>query len=113
MMASTFTLLFSGWPLRAAAINTSGVLVSLFGGPHGASLTHRIAGSMLGFVAVYHAIYLMVMFFRRERFHSMLPNLQDAKDVVANFAFFFGLRHERPKFGHYMYIEKFEYLALS
>lgn len=113
MMLATFALLFSGWPLRAASVGASSALAGLFGGARGAALTHRAAGILLGFVAVYHVTYLTVLLIRRQKIHWMLPTWKDAKDVVQNLLFMVGLRKERPRFEHFMYIEKFEYLALS
>jgi predicted CXXCH cytochrome family protein len=113
MMIATFALLLSGWPLRAAAFGTSGTLAKIMGGAHGASIVHRAAGALLGAVAVYHVIYLTVLLVRRQKIHSMLPGLKDVRDVFQNIGFYLGLRKERPRFGHFMYIEKFEYLALT
>ncbi|MFL5405018.1 MAG: hypothetical protein ACJ79O_04070 [Myxococcales bacterium] len=113
MIVATFALLLSGWPLRAASIGTSSYLAAIFGGAAGASIAHRVAGSLLGVVAVYHVVYLTVQLLRKKKMHSMIPNLKDVRDVFRNLGFFLGRRKERPRFGHFMYIEKFEYLALS
>jgi cytochrome b subunit of formate dehydrogenase len=113
MMISVFALLLSGWPLRAASIGTSSVLAGVLGGAKGASIVHRVAGALLGFVAAYHVVYISVQLVKKNKIHSMIPNWKDVTDVFQNLAFFLGLRKERPRFAHFMYIEKFEYLALS
>jgi cytochrome b subunit of formate dehydrogenase len=113
MMIATFSLLLSGWPLRAASIGTSSALAAVMGGAKGASVVHRVAGVLLGVVALYHVVYLTVLLVKRKKIHSMIPNLKDVRDVFQNVGFFLGLKKERPKFEHFMYIEKFEYLALS
>ena len=42
---------------------------------------------------------------------SMLPNLQDGKELWANLRWFFG-RGERPQYGRFTYWEKFDYFAV-
>ena len=112
MMFATFTLLLSGWPLRAASIHTSSSLAALMGGAKGASLVHRAAGILFAVAALYHLAYLTVCLIRRQKIHWMIPTPKDIRDVIQNVGFFLGLRKERPRFEHFMYIEKFEYLAL-
>ena len=42
----------------------------------------------------------------------MWPRLKDVKDVVGNFAFYLGIRKDKPKIARFGYAEKAEYWAV-
>lgn len=112
LIASVVTLVATGWPLHGAGVGSSRGLVSLFGGVTRAGLVHHIAGIVMGVAAVYHLIYLTVLAVRRQPFLSMVPTPRDLRDLLANVAYFFDRKQERPRFGRFMYAEKFDYWAV-
>jgi cytochrome b subunit of formate dehydrogenase len=76
------------------------------------SLVHRIAGSLMIAISIYHLYY--ISFTRRGRgfLKDMLPRLNDAVDAWKNVRYISGLSKEKPLFDRFGYIEKAEYWAL-
>jgi len=76
------------------------------------SLLHRMAGTTMILVSLYHLFYL---FFRpggRRWLLDMLPRFKDLKDLIHNFLFFVNIRKEPPEFDRFSYMHKMEYGAL-
>jgi cytochrome b subunit of formate dehydrogenase len=46
-------------------------------------------------------------------FRALMPNFEDAKNVLQMLRFYFGLTRVPAAFGRFNYIEKFEYLAMG
>ncbi|MEI7811284.1 MAG: cytochrome b/b6 domain-containing protein [Ignavibacteria bacterium] len=76
------------------------------------SLLHRFFGISMGLVSLYHVYYLSFTKRGRRMFIDMLPNLQDAKDILINVKYLLGIRKEKPYFDRFSYMEKAEYWAL-
>jgi cytochrome b subunit of formate dehydrogenase len=74
-------------------------------------IIHRTAGVILLLSLLYHVGHLMAS--RRDRaiLRSLVPRLQDARDLWAMFRHNLGLSKERPTFRTFTYAEKIEYLA--
>ena len=115
MLTGVILLGLTGWPLRGAgspeAIETSRKILALFGGPHGAALLHRIAAVMIIISGGYHIIYLMMHGARRTLAFSMLPGPRDVGEIRDNIRYMLGFG-ERPAYGKYSYLEKFDYWAV-
>src|ERR1041384_5082240 len=112
MIASVILLVITGWPLRGAHLSASKPLLNVFGGVASGALFHRVAGIAMGVSALYHLIYLTVLAVRKKPFLSMLPSPKDLRDLWGNVRYYFDKTAERPKFGRYMYAEKFDYWAV-
>lgn len=90
--------------------------MELLGGPENAALVHRIAA--LTFIGLFsgHLVYFAFSLGRNWKGfkvfgpNSLVPNLQDLRDVIAMFKWFFGLA-PRPVFDRWAYWEKFDYWA--
>jgi len=76
------------------------------------SLVHRIAGSVLVMVSLYHVFYLASRRSGRRMLIDMLPVPKDATDVVSNLRYYFGLGGKPARFARFTYGEKMEYWAL-
>ncbi len=78
---------------------------------------HKLCAVTLTFEFLYHVKDIAVrILFRKEKGllwgpSSMVPNLQDLKDIIGNFRWFFGLG-PKPEIGRYAYWEKFDYWAV-
>jgi predicted CXXCH cytochrome family protein len=102
-------VLFSGQPWAQ-------YIIGVLGGPRTAATIHRAAA--LTFIAVFvgHLVVVAWNITRaRGKFQwlgptSMVPNLQDIKDIGRMFKWFFGLA-PRPDFDRWSYWEKFDYWA--
>ena len=113
---SIMTLTLTGITVLYAESSWAPVMMSLLGGPHMAGIIHRIGA--IGFISVFfiHLVYFCFRIGSNLRTfqwfgpNSLIPNLQDLKDIVAMFQWFIG-RASRPMFDHFTYWEKFDYWA--
>jgi len=112
MIVSFVTLALTGWPLKSASVGVSSTFVHLLGGQATLALIHRIAGSMLLGVSVYHLVYLFLRWRRGQLSSEMVPGPKDITDLVGNLLYYMGVRKERPMFGKFTYYEKFDYWAI-
>ena len=67
---------------------------------------------MLIFVSFWHMFYILFTREGRREFWELLPRIKDFKDFFQNVRYFLGLTKEKPKFGRYSYVEKFDYWAV-
>jgi len=76
------------------------------------SLIHRIAAVIFMAVTVTHLVSLIVNRKLREHWKEMLPNTNDPREAMANFAYNLGLGDQPPARSPHSYIEKAEYWAV-
>jgi cytochrome b subunit of formate dehydrogenase len=76
------------------------------------SYLHRIAGTIMILVSIYHVYYLVFKPAGRRWLFDMLPKFKDAKDFVNNFLYYFGVKNDPPEFDRFCYKHKMEYGAL-
>ncbi len=113
---SVMTLVFTGmvvmYPGTAWAMN----VVSFFGGWASLGIIHRIAAVIFLLAVFGHGLVMIIRLVRDPNFRwfgpdSLLPRWQDAKDMAAQFRWFFG-KGEAPRFDRWTYWEKFDYWAV-
>lgn len=104
-------LIITGLPIKFHETGWAEFYFKLTGGIQVSRIFHRIGASLLIFVAIWHTIYLFTKEGRRE-FKELLPTKKDFLDFFQNIKYFLGLTEEKPKFGRYSYIEKFDYWAV-
>jgi formate dehydrogenase gamma subunit len=75
-------------------------------------IIHRVAAVVMLVVGTYHVFYLALTKEGRSWVKDMVPRLKDARDVVENFAYYLGIRKEKPKIARFGYAEKAEYWAV-
>ncbi|HJW11659.1 MAG TPA: cytochrome C, partial [Albitalea sp.] len=113
---SLMLLTLTGMTLMYAGSDWAPVVVRLLGGPKIAGLVHRTAAIVFSVIFVIHLVYIAIAIGRRWRTFkwfgpdSLVPSLQDLKDVIAMFKWFLG-RGPRPIFDRWTYWEKFDYWA--
>jgi formate dehydrogenase gamma subunit len=113
LFTSFFVLVLTGIPL---VFPNAPFLHKLFFFPNSfwwRGVIHRVAGITLMVVGLFQIGYVIVSPHGNRDFKKILPTLQDAKDAVNIFLYNLGLRDEKPKFGKFNFIEKFEYMALA
>ncbi len=114
MLASFLTLVLTGFMLKfpdswwVKAIRE--IVGNGFADMRG--VIHRIAGSAMIAVSIYHVFYLIFTERGRKFFKDMMPKIQDARDLVQGVKYNLGLSKEGPRFDRFSYAEKAEYLAL-
>ncbi|MEJ2539225.1 MAG: hypothetical protein P8188_04540 [Gemmatimonadota bacterium] len=116
-MATFYTLVLTGVPLRYACAPFSAGLIRMWGGVERAGLVHRIAASIMVAYSILFAIWLVLKFFQAEKkfelirgYETMVPNLQDVKDFFRQWKWYFTGR-DRPQFGRYGYLEKLDFFG--
>lgn len=113
VMALSFTtLVLTGWPLSASGIGASQTLVRAFGGLEQVAWLHRVAAVGLILACVIHLVYLVILVAKGKLRLSMLPKPKDVGDLLANLAWFLGVRKQRPAYDRFSYFEKFDYWAV-
>ena len=106
-------LVITGMPLRYSTADASAAMVQWMGGFELRGLIHRIAAVLLILLSLYHAVYAALNPAGRRELLAMLPEWKDAKDALGMMVYYFTRRRERPAFGRFNYIEKFEYWAVA
>jgi cytochrome b subunit of formate dehydrogenase len=113
---SLMMLTLTGMTLMYAGSAWAPVVMNLLGGPKVAGIIHRVNAVVFTAVFVIHLVYIALYIGRNWRTFklfgpdSLIPNLQDLKDVIAMFKWFLG-RGPRPVFDRWTYWEKFDYWA--
>ncbi|UCF93508.1 MAG: cytochrome b/b6 domain-containing protein [Desulfobacterales bacterium] len=93
------------------------IVVKTFGGARDTvffyrSLLHRIAGTMMIAVSVFHVFYLVFRPAGRRWLMDMLPRPRDLRDMVFNMLYYIGVKDEPPAYDRFNYKQKLEYYAL-
>src|SRR4030065_647426 len=112
MFTSVILLIITGMPLKFPAFVLSRFLVNLGGGFHNSTIVHRIGAGMLIYFMVHHLFYTVLSRQGRRDFVLLIPTPKDARDLVQNIRHFLGKVPEKPRFGRFSYIEKFDYWAV-
>jgi cytochrome b subunit of formate dehydrogenase len=76
------------------------------------SLVHRIAAGVFVAISVTHLLSLIVNRNLRAHWKEMLPNADDPREALSNFAYNIGLGENQPGRSAHSYIEKAEYWAV-
>jgi cytochrome b subunit of formate dehydrogenase len=113
---ATIALVFTGMTLFDANSVWAPIVSHWFGGPRITGIVHRTAAVVFVGVFFWHLGYLALRIgpkwrtFRWFGPNSLIPNLQDVRDIIAMFKWFFGLA-KKPNFDRWSYWEKFDYWA--
>lgn len=109
-------LVLTGMTLHYADTSWAPVISNAFGGPQVTGVVHRIFAVAFVGIFLWHLAYVALLVWRNWATfrwfgpHSLLPNMNDLRDVVAMFKWFFGLA-PRPALDRWSYWEKFDYYA--
>jgi cytochrome b subunit of formate dehydrogenase len=112
MFTSVIILIVTGMPIKFPEFVLSRYLVNLWGGIHNSTLVHRIGAVMLIYFMVHHLLYTVLSRRGRRDLVLLIPTPKDARDAVQNVRHFLGKNAEKPRFGRFSYIEKFDYWAV-
>ena len=113
---SLMILSLTGMAVFYAETAWAAAVMNALGGPKVAAVIHRTAGVViLGiFLAqLFYFIYRLAPQWRTFNWFghtSLIPGLQDLKDIIAMFKWFLG-KAPRPVFGRWTYWERFDYWA--
>ncbi len=110
------TLTLTGMSLLFPTSPWAPVVIRALGGPELAGLIHRTAAVIFATIFLGHLVQVALYLARNIRTfdwfgpYSLVPGLQDIKDIFAMFRWFFG-QAPRPVFDRWTYWEKFDYWA--
>lgn len=120
VVVSFLGLAVTGLPLKYAGTPWASVMAKYLGGFEALAFFHRVCGVI---TLLYFAVHLVLTLLKTRgmsagrmlRFligpDSMVPNLNDVKQMIGHLGWFLGLA-ERPKFDRWTYWEKFDYWAV-
>ncbi len=113
LFTSVMLLIFTGMPEKFHEAGISSFIINTLGGIKVITILHRIGAIGLTAMFAYHCL-IYTLFFKQGRrdFIELIPMPKDLFDVIKMIKYFFGYSHERPKFGRFSYIEKFDYWAV-
>ena len=117
IMATFLGLAATGMPLLFSDAPWARVLAALFGGFSGAGLVHRFMGATLLAAVAWHLANVSWRAFVRGETGlfwgptSMVPQPRDFSQFWQQMQWFFG-KAPYPKYEHFTYWEKFDYLAV-
>jgi cytochrome b subunit of formate dehydrogenase len=109
---SFMTLVWTGFALKYPEQWWARPLLLLEGAHSMRSLIHRVAAAVFIGISVTHMISLIVSRKLREHWLEMLPNRNDPREALSNFAYNLGLGNRPPGRSTHSYIEKAEYWAV-
>jgi cytochrome b subunit of formate dehydrogenase len=112
LLASCLTLIITGLPLKFHEARISQLFFDLVGGVQTSTLIHRIGAVGLMTVGAYHLFYLLAFREGRTNLWKLLPVPQDVRDFFQMMRYFLGRSEEKPRFGRFSYVEKFDYWAV-
>jgi cytochrome b subunit of formate dehydrogenase len=115
MFTSFLTLAFTGLPQKFYTLGISQGLIGALGGLEMTQQIHHIAAYVMIFDLLYHVIYMVHSLVVRKRLTAlrMIPMPQDVLDAFQMFKYFIGFSDEKPRFGRFSYLEKFDYWAVG
>jgi len=113
LFLTAFTILgITGLAQKFASSPFGELLIQIMGGIETTRIIHRGAAIVLMVVSIYHILGLLYRVFVRRVNLSIMPVLQDLRDLIQDVLFYIGLRNSLSRRGRYSYIEKAEYWAL-
>ena len=127
---SIIVLVLTGMPLKFSGKPWAPYLYSLFGGIQVAPTVHKISGTIMLLVFVYHMYWAVRIIYRNKIIPlqregkmglgsvtmailrlPMIPNFKDAKDIGGLMKYLLFFTNERPAGDEYTWKEKFDYWA--
>jgi cytochrome b subunit of formate dehydrogenase len=112
LVISFFTLVWTGFALKYPDQMWARPLLLMEGARSMRSLIHRVAAAVFIAVSLTHLISLIVSRRLRDHWKEMLPNANDPREALSNFAYNVGLGNTPPGRSPHSYVEKAEYWAV-
>ena len=112
LFSSCIILILTGLPIKFHESAWAEFMFGAMGGIQNSSMIHRVGAVGLICVALYHMAYLTVFAEGRRNFIGLLPGPKDLRDLTQMLQYFLGRTQEKPRFGRFSYVEKFDYWAV-
>jgi len=75
-------------------------------------ILHRIAGTIMILVSLYHVFYLLFRQAGRRWLVDMMPRLKDLTDMIGTMLYYLRVKEKHPEYDRFYYKQKLEYGAL-
>lgn len=130
LASMVIVLVLTGIPLKFHDAHWAHRLYALFGGIHYAPVVHKIVGSILLILFVYHLIYISHSIYTRQIIplkrkeglsagkvlklllaQPLVPNFKDVRDIIDLVKYLLFLSDKRPEGDRFTWKEKFDYWA--
>ena len=112
LFSSCIILILTGLPIKFHDSALAAFMFNNLGGIQTSSLLHRIGAVGLAAVGLFHLLYLLFTREGRWNFLQLIPGPRDAVHAFQMIKYFLGKTEERPRFGRFSYVEKFDYWAV-
>ena len=112
LFSSCIILILTGLPIKFHDSALAAFMFNNLGGIQTSSLLHRIGAVGLAGVGLFHLLYLLFTREGRWNFLQLIPGPRDAVHAFQMIKYFLGQTEERPRFGRFSYVEKFDYWAV-
>jgi len=113
LVLSFFTLVWTGFALKYAYQWWARPPIVMEAARAARSIVHRVAAVVFIVVSLTHIVSLIVSRKLREHWKEMLPNANDPREALSNFAYNMGLGDRKPTRSAHSYVEKAEYWAVA
>lgn len=115
LAGSIIVLAITGLPQKFDSLGFSQWLMDAVGGIETLRISHRVAGGVMFFAAVYHValVIVAVLVLRTAGLLPMTPDFKDVRDAWQMVRYFLGLRQDRVVFTRPSYFEKIDYLVIA
>jgi cytochrome b subunit of formate dehydrogenase len=127
---SVVVLVLTGMPLKFHDTSWAPYLYAMFGGIKAAPIVHKVFGSILVILFIFHVFYLIHIIYRQKILplkkregltvmkvllvlvrQPLVPNMKDALDIRDLMKYLLYFTNERPKGDKFTWKEKFDYWA--
>jgi len=109
---SFLTLVWTGFALKFPETWWARPLLVMEGAHSVRSIVHRVAAVVFMAISLTHLVSLIVNRKLRAHWMEMLPNRNEPREALSNFAYNLGLGAEPPERSPHSYVEKVEYWAV-
>ncbi len=113
LIFSFVLLVVTGLALRYSQTPAAATAIAWMGGIGARYVLHRVGAVLLAGICIYHLGYVMFSERGGRDFRRLMFARKDISDVIQMLKFFFGLAKEKPRFGRFGYLEKFEYFSMG
>ena len=114
LMVSFILLVVTGIPLKFHTWAISQWWIGVWGGIEVTRSVHNFSAWVMGFICLYHIIYLLysILILKRPFPIKMIPSGQDLRNLLQELGYYLGLRKARPMVDRFNWKEKFDYWAI-
>jgi cytochrome b subunit of formate dehydrogenase len=113
LIFSFVLLVVTGLPLRYWETAPAEKAIQWMGGIEMRGDLHRFGALMLIGLFIYHLFYVLFAERGAREFRGLLFGKKDITDLVQMLKYYFGLAKEKPRFGRFSYLEKFEFFGVG